>query len=102
MRKMISAKQADIERVYKAIYDHLTQTHNLPTYGRLAQALRMNKDSITACVEKLREAKRIEPNTLLPTDFGLRWRDLPPLRDPLTAEWFFGQRLESSPHGEQT
>ena len=98
MRKAITVKQADVERVYKAIYDHLKQTHNLPTYGRLAHALRMDKGSITACIEKLRETKRIEPNTLLPTDFGVRWRELPALRDPLTAEWFFGQRVETTPH----
>jgi hypothetical protein len=86
MRKMLRVEQADVERVYKAIYDHLRQTHDLPTYGRLAHALRMHKDDVKTCIEKLREAQRIERNTLLPTDFGERWRELPPLRDPLTAD----------------
>ena len=72
---------AELERVYQAIYDQLKRTHALPTYGRLARALRLTKDDIRRCVEALRQQKRLEKTTLLPTDFHHRWRELPPRRD---------------------
>jgi hypothetical protein len=67
--------------VYQAIYDQLKRRRELPTYGRLAKALRMHKDDIRECIEMLRQQERIEANTLLPTDFRQRWRELPRMRD---------------------
>ncbi len=86
MRRMMQIQQADIDRVYEAIYTHLKRTHNLPNTRQLIRALRMNREDIKECITKLRQQERIEPYTLLPTDFGQRWRELPPLRDPLTAQ----------------
>jgi hypothetical protein len=74
-------EQAEVERVYQAIYDQLKRTHALPTYGRLAKALRMHKDDIRRCIQALRQQERIEKTTLLPTDFRQHWRELPRLRD---------------------
>lgn len=71
----------DAERVYQAIYDQLKRTHELPTYGRLARALKMHKNDIRRCIDALRQQQRIEPHTLLPTDFRQRWRELPRIRD---------------------
>jgi hypothetical protein len=81
MMEQRKPEQAELERVYQAIYDQLKRTHALPTYGRLARALRLHKDDIRRCVEALRQQERIEKTTLLPTDFRQRWRELPRLRD---------------------
>lgn len=86
MGMMRTIPAADVDAVYQAIYEQLRQDQTLPTRRQLADVLGMELQHVARCLDVLRWQGRIERYTFLPTDYGQRWRDMPPIVDARTSD----------------
>ena len=68
------------EQIYEFIWRYVTQYVALPSDPQIANALGLPKEAVGGPIDSLRAAGRIEPGTLLPTEYGAWWRE--PVRVP--------------------
>ena len=77
----LPAVEADVERVYEAIYEHFLREKNLPTRAQLSKRLKLSMSRLGTCIALLRSAERIHTTTFLPTDYNYRWKEIPAFTD---------------------